>query len=213
MWIPPLSFHRSGKSNVWPIYSSIFLCNTILQVPYCAWQQENKNYMHEKHSFLLQQDRNHKHRWFTTPFGHCLYHFQTKIKTSKTVILPNIDQPKHFYAPSRSGHGLSNAYGESQEPLLLHWETIPNFRTNNYEKQQKISSVYAIMLTGRWSSDAFPLYIRKPVQDFSKGIRSKRSKMRDSSQSAQSLRWIIAFVTIPWTYPHRTSMALIQWLL
>jgi hypothetical protein len=33
--------------------------------------------------------------------------------------------------------------------------------------------VFTIMLIGRWSSDAFLLYIRKQVQDFSKDISSK----------------------------------------
>ena len=33
--------------------------------------------------------------------------------------------------------------------------------------------VYTIMLVGRWSSDAFLLYIRKQVQEFTKGISGK----------------------------------------
>eukprot|EP00957_Ditylum_brightwellii_P115847 8837286-Ditylum_brightwellii.AAC.1 len=33
--------------------------------------------------------------------------------------------------------------------------------------------VYTIMLIGRWSSNAFLVYIRKQVQDFTKGISSK----------------------------------------
>jgi hypothetical protein len=33
--------------------------------------------------------------------------------------------------------------------------------------------VYTIMLLGRWSSDAFLLYIRKQVTEFSKGVARK----------------------------------------
>eukprot|EP00957_Ditylum_brightwellii_P170636 12988958-Ditylum_brightwellii.AAC.1 len=33
--------------------------------------------------------------------------------------------------------------------------------------------VFTIMLIGRWSSDAFLVYIRKQVQDFTKGISSR----------------------------------------
>ena len=35
--------------------------------------------------------------------------------------------------------------------------------------------VSTIMLMGRWSSDAFLLYIRRQVQEFSKGVSIKRS--------------------------------------
>ncbi len=33
--------------------------------------------------------------------------------------------------------------------------------------------VYVIMMIGRWSSDAFLVYIRKQVEQFSNGISSK----------------------------------------
>ncbi len=33
--------------------------------------------------------------------------------------------------------------------------------------------VYTIMLIGRWSSDAFLLYIRRQVQEFSKNVSKK----------------------------------------
>jgi hypothetical protein len=96
--------------------------------------------------------------------------------TIDTFMDPSTGQPSRFTAAGLLALYRTNARAMGEENLGFPAELIGTHSNRSAAAMAMYLNgipTYTIMILGRWSSDAFLLYIRKQVQEFSRGVSTR----------------------------------------